>query len=79
MTDLALLGRSFRAGLSAFFAAEVPDASQEEVGASFASVWGFGGNEKGLYHRVLAVCDRHNTGEDESTKDYFSARRPAST
>jgi hypothetical protein len=52
-----------------FVAAEVPDATHDEVQAAFASIWGIDGNDRALYQRVLGVCDRHNAGEDESIRD----------
>lgn len=47
-------------------AADVPDASSEEIRAAFASVWGLGHGHRDLYEQVLAVCDRHAPGEDET-------------
>ncbi|WP_134497374.1 hypothetical protein [Microvirga pakistanensis] len=47
-------------------AADVPDASSEEIRAAFASVWGIEPADRGLYEQVLAVCDRHAPGEDKT-------------
>ncbi|MXQ13537.1 hypothetical protein [Microvirga makkahensis] len=49
-----------------FVAADVPDASLEEVRAGFASVWGIEPAGRDLYEQVLAVCDRHSPGDDET-------------
>lgn len=49
-----------------FVAADVPDASQDEVRNAFASLWGIHPEDRGLHERVLAVCDRHSPGEDET-------------
>lgn len=49
-----------------FVAADVPDASPEEIKAAFASVWGIEPADRALYEHVLAVCDRHAPGEDET-------------
>jgi len=51
-----------------FVAADVPDASLEEIQAGFASVWGIEPADQDLYEQVLAVCDRHSPGEDETVQ-----------
>ncbi|MEZ0171149.1 hypothetical protein [Microvirga sp. TS319] len=50
----------------AFVAADVADASLEEIQAAFASVWGLGPVDRDLYEQVLAVCDRHSPGDGET-------------
>jgi hypothetical protein len=60
-----------------FVAVEVSDASQEKVRAAFASIWGFDGNDRALYQRVLTACDRHDAGDDESIGDVL--RRAAAS
>jgi hypothetical protein len=47
-------------------ASDVPDASVEEIKAAFASVWCISPADRDLYEQVLAVCDRHSPGEDET-------------
>jgi hypothetical protein len=49
-----------------FVAADVPDASSEEIEATFASIWGIGSAGRNLYEQVLAVCDKHSPGEGET-------------
>lgn len=49
-----------------FVAADVPDASQEEVRAAFAALWGINPADRDLHEWVLAVCDKHSPGEDET-------------
>jgi len=49
-----------------FVAADVPDASPEEIQAGFALVWGIDPADRALYKHVLAVCDRHLPGADET-------------
>ena len=50
----------------AFVAAEVPDASLEEIQAAFASVWGIDPEDRAWYEHVLTVCDRHLPGDGET-------------
>ncbi|MEZ0168274.1 hypothetical protein [Microvirga sp. TS319] len=50
----------------AFVAADVPDATQEETQAAFASVWGLEPADRALYEHVLAVGDRHSPGDGET-------------
>ncbi|WP_114946121.1 hypothetical protein [Microvirga calopogonii] len=47
-------------------AADVPDASAEEIRAAFASAWDIAPVNRALYEQVLAVCDRHWPGENET-------------
>jgi hypothetical protein len=47
-------------------AADVPDATPEEITAAFASIWGIVADERAFYQRILAVCDRHHPQAEES-------------
>lgn len=47
-------------------AADVPDASSEEIEAAFASAWSINPADRNRYEQVLAVCDRHSPGEGET-------------
>jgi hypothetical protein len=50
-------------------AADVPDATHDEIQDAFARVWGINRYDRSLYQHVLAVCDRHNPQEDESIRE----------
>ena len=52
-----------------FAAAEVPDATPEEIIEEFATLWGVATDARALYLQVLAVCDRHNPQQDETIKN----------
>jgi hypothetical protein len=47
-------------------ASDVPDASSEEIKATFASVWGIDPVNRYLYEQVLAVCNRYPRSDDET-------------
>jgi len=47
-------------------ASSVPDASLEEIKATFASAWDIEPADKELYEHVLAVCGRHAPCDDET-------------
>lgn len=49
-----------------FVAADVPDASPEEIRAAFVTVWGLAPLDRAVCERVLSVCDRHSPGESET-------------
>jgi hypothetical protein len=50
-------------------AANVANATDDEIQDAFARVWRIDRNDRSLYQHVLAVCDRHNPREDESIRE----------
>lgn len=49
-----------------FVAADVPDASSEEIKSAFSVIWGMNDMTRDLYNQVLAVCARHAPRENET-------------
>ena len=52
-----------------FIAASVPDVTPEEIQIAFARLWGIDPQARGFHEHVLAVCDRHSPGPNETVRE----------